>query len=462
MTPLPDRLSERYATGKALREDVPREAHAVWEPPEDRRDPIVLLEESNAGRVPELIPIRYQRMLQSPFAFYRGAAMIMASDLASTPATGVRLQICGDCHLMNFGGFATPERNLIFDVNDFDETLHGPWEWDLKRLSASLVLAARYLNLKPVDGESAVLSAVASYRRHMFDYIEMTILDIWYSRLDVSKLEALLEKKARVKTPRDPARLNDRTIDHVIAKITEVGSDGRRRIVDQPPLIVHASSEGPLNSHVEKTLANYRASLDANMRFLVDRYRFDDAAYKVVGVGSVGTRCAIVLLSADERNALLLQMKEARHSVLEPYAGASRFANMGQRVVVGQHLMQAASDMFLGWTSDENGRDFYFRQLRDMKTAVSIDGMNAQELSLYASFCGWALSRAHARTGDPALLAGYMGPGAAFDRALVAFASAYAGQTERDFAAFKEAVESSRLSASTAFNPDELSAPATA
>jgi uncharacterized protein (DUF2252 family) len=459
MTAAGDRPSERYAAGKALRGQVPREAHAAWEPPAGRRDPVVLLEESNEGRIPELIPLRYQRMLHSPFSFYRGAAMIMGSDLASTPATGARVQICGDCHLMNFGGFATPERNLFFDVNDFDETIPGPWEWDLKRLSASLVLAARYLNFKHVDGESAVLSAVESYRRHMFDYLEMTILDIWYSRLDVSKLEVLLEKKMRAKPSRDPARLNDRTLDHVIAKITEVGPDGRRRIVDQPPLIVHASSEGPLNAHVEHTLANYRRSLEENLRFLVDRYRFDDAAYKVVGVGSVGTRCAIVLLSADERNTLLLQMKQAQHSVLEPYVGASRFTNMGQRVVVGQHLMQAASDMFLGWTNDDNGRDYYFRQLRDMKTAVSIDGMSAQELSLYASFCGWALSRAHARTGDPALLAGYMGPGTAFDRALVAFATAYADQTERDFAAFKAAVESGHLSASNDFNPDELTKP---
>ncbi len=432
----------RLNAGKTLRARVPRSAHASWEPAPDRADPVTLLEASSLGRIPELVPIRYGRMSLSPFAFYRGAANIMAADLASTPSTGLRVQICGDCHLMNFGGFATPERSLVFDINDFDETLPGPWEWDVKRLTASLILAARHLHLRPSNAAAAVFAATSSYRLHMADYAEMPILDVWYSRLELDSLAALLGRAAlrKASVVKMPAHASD----HVATRLTDV-VDGKRKFVEDPPLIFHASPEEYLDLEAAGLLQRYRESLPDHLRVLLDRYRFVDAAYKVVGVGSVGTRCAVVLLMADERNELVLQLKEARRSALEPFVDASVYNNQGRRVVVGQHLMQAASDMFLGWTRDDAGHEYYFRQLRDWKTAVSVDDLGGADLASYAGFCGWALARAHARTGDPAAIAGYIGRGDQFDRAILAFSNAYGDQTERDYTDFMKAIEQGRL-----------------
>ena len=435
-------INGRANAGKTLRGRVPRSAHGTWEAPADRADPVTLIEASSLGRIPELIPIRYGRMALSPFSFYRGAANLMAADLASTPSTGLRVQLCGDCHLMNFGGFATPERSLIFDINDFDETLPGPWEWDVKRLAASLVLAARHLRLRPANAATAVFAATSAYRLHMADYAAMPILDVWYSRLELDTLATILGRAALRKSGavKAPAHASD----HVAARLTDV-VEGHRRIVENPPLIFHAAPEEYLDLEVAGLLQRYRESLPDHLRVLLDRYRFLDAAYKVVGVGIVGTRCAVVLLAADERNSLVLQLKEARRSVLEPFVDASVYTNQGRRVVVGQHLMQAASDMFLGWTRDDAGHEYYFRQLRDWKTAVSVDDMGGADLASYAGYCGWALSRAHARTGDPAAIAGYIGRGDQFDRAILAFSNAYADQTERDYTDFMKAIDSGRL-----------------
>jgi uncharacterized protein (DUF2252 family) len=432
----------RVNAGKALRSRVPRSAHAAWQPPADRADPVTLLEVSSLGRIPELVPIRYGRMALSPFSFFRGAANLMAADLASTPSTGLRVQVCGDCHLMNFGGFATPERSLIFDINDFDETLPGPWEWDVKRLATSLVLASRHLHLRPASAASAAFAATSSYRLHMADYAQMPILDLWYTRLELDSLAAILGRAALRKSGAVKAAAH--SSDHVAARLSDV-ENGKRRIIEDPPLIFHATPEEYLDLEVAGLLLRYRESLPDHLRVLLDRYRLIDAAYKVVGVGSVGTRCAVVLLMADERNSLVLQLKEARRSVLEPFVDKSCYSNQGRRVVVGQHLMQAASDMFLGWTRDDAGHEYYFRQLRDWKTAVSVDEMGGADLAAYAGFCGWALARAHARTGDPAAIAGYIGRGDQFDRAVLSFSNAYADQTERDYTDFMKAIDSGRL-----------------
>jgi uncharacterized protein (DUF2252 family) len=356
-------------------------------------------------------------MMRSPFAFFRGSAAIMAADLATTPVTGLRVQTCGDAHLANFGAFATPERNVFFDVNDFDETLHGPWEWDVKRLAASFVLAARNNGYAERSCRDAASAAVRSYRESMRALAPLTALAIWYSRVDVRDVVAALratdERRAIAK---GRAALRRQTVDKVFAKMTRV---------------------------VER----YRKTLRDDIRTLFDRYRVEDAVVKVVGIGSVGTICGVVLLTAGPDDALLIQVKQATASVLEPFAGASKYKNHGERVVTGQRRMQAASDIFLGWTSDDQGRDFYFRQLRDMKITVSSDGMPAPELAAYANLCGRALARAHARTGDPAAIAGYLGRSDAFDRAVVDFAVRYADQTEADHAAFVAAIKSGRLAA---------------
>ncbi|HEV3119063.1 MAG TPA: DUF2252 domain-containing protein, partial [Gemmataceae bacterium] len=427
-------LRERLARGRALRKRVPRSAHAQWQPPANRPDPVALLEATSQGRVPELVPLRYGRMVQSPFAFFRGSAAAMAADLAATPGTGMRVQLCGDCHLLNFGGFGTPERHFIFDVVDFDETLPGPWEWDVKRLAASFVLAGRSRALKTKSCKDAALAAVRSYRQHIREYAPLPVLDVWYARID----GALLAPLAR--TPESSATSHE----HVFLHLSEV-IDGRRRIVDRPPLIYHLPADDPVETRIRAFLKHYRATLQEDRRVLLDRYRLEDIAIKVVGVGSVGTRCAVMLLMAGEYDPLVLQFKEAGPSVLEPYAGRSQYASHAQRVVCGQRLLQSASDLFLGWTSDDAGRHYYFRQLRDMKCVVNVDGLSASQLRDYAELCGWALARAHAKAGDPAPIAGYLGKSERFDNAVAAFALAYADQTERDQEAMVTAVRSGRL-----------------
>jgi uncharacterized protein (DUF2252 family) len=441
-------LAERLAEGKALRQRVPRSAHAHWEPVANRPDPVVLLESSNAGRVHDLIPIRYGRMLPSPFTFLRGSAAAMAFDLAATPATGIHVQLCGDAHLMNFGGFGTPERNFIFDLTDFDETLPGPWEWDVKRLAASVVAAARFLGHSERQAEEAVLGCVRSYRRHMHRFAAMHVLDLWYARVDGTALLDLMAGDKAHGNGQPAGAPGPHESGHLFVKITEV-VDGRRRFRDVPPLIFHPPHGSHFEDDIRRFLAHYRATLQDDRRTLLSRYHEVDVAMKVVGVGSVGTRCAIMLLMADEDDGLVLQYKEAWPSVLEPYAGKSKYASHGQRVVCGQRLLQSASDLFLGWASDEQGVHFYFRQLRDMKTTVRLDGMSAAALLRYAKLCGRALARGHARAGDPALISGYLGRGDAFDRALATFARTYADQNERDHAAMVAAVKSGRLVAHT-------------
>ncbi len=439
--------AERLEAGKALRKKVSRSAHAAWQPAADRPDPIAVLRANSRGRLRELLPLRWGRMLASPFAFLRGAAAVMAADLAPTPVIGLRVQAGGDCHLANFGGFATPERHLVFDVNDFDETLPAPWEWDVKRLAASVVVAGRRAGIPDKAAAASAEAAVRSYREMMIDLARRRALDVWYARLDFETLV----RGARGPLGRHLAgaarQARQRTMLRAFPKLVEM-SGGAPRIKDDPPLIFHSHARNGVEADARAFLRRFRKTLPAECRVLFDRFRLVDVAMKVVGVGSVGTRCAVALLLATDDDPLFLQIKEARPSVLEPFAGRSPYSNQGERVVRGQHLMQSASDVFLGWSRDDKGRDYYCRQLRDMKVSIVLDGMTAGELIGYAGFCGRALARAHARSGDAATLAGYLGGNDVFDCALAKFAVAYADQTERDYEALQKAVKAGRLRAS--------------
>jgi uncharacterized protein (DUF2252 family) len=441
---------ERRAQGKALRDKVPREDQGGWEAFKGRRDPVELLIESNKGRLPQLIPIRFGRMVQSPFAFFRGSAAIMAADLAHTQKSGLSVQACGDAHLLNFGGFATPERNIVFDINDLDETLPAPWEWDVKRLAASIVVAGRHLKLSESDSSRAAAATVCSYREHMSDYAFMRALDVWYETIDLDRLlKQFSEEAVRKRIEQRIEKLRGQTIaDHDFPKLTEHHGTVPR-IKDNPPLIFHPSAkETPAyRSRYAEAVVGYRASLPEQTRVLFDRFRFCDLAIKVVGVGSVGTMCLVTLFMAADDDPLFLQIKEANASVLEPYAGKSLHQNHGQRVIAGQRLMQSASDIFLGWTRGKNGRDFYVRQLRDMKISAIIEGWDADLLRAYGRVCGWALARAHARSGDAAKISGYLGSSATFDDAICEFAVDYADQNQRDYRAFVRAVRQKRLKA---------------
>ncbi|MCU1456589.1 MAG: hypothetical protein JWL73_681 [Actinomycetia bacterium] len=436
---------QRRDEGRSLREHVPRSGHARWEPDSGRPDPVARLEASNATRLPDLVPVRYGRMLASPFAFLRGAALLMADDLAGTPVTGHRVQVCGDAHLANFGVFATPERNLIFDVNDFDETLPAPWEWDVKRLAASVAVAARNLNIDEPARTAAVAGTVRAYREHMNELGAMSPLDVWYERVDVQQVLAIAREEGAkgLKNALCVAKVRHRTSLGALPKLTAI-VEGRRRIVDEPPLIVHDAIE---DRDAEKMLAQYVQSLPPDRRPLLERWVIVDAARKVVGVGSVGTRCYLVLLmDHDGRTPLFLQLKEANEAVNAPYAGPSEFRHQGERVVVGQRLMQAASDIFLGWTTD-GAHQYYVRQFRDMKGSVNLDVMTKPGFATYARLCGRVLARAHARSGDAAIIGGYLGRRPTFDEAVAAFADAYSHQTERDHAALVDAVRSGRVTA---------------
>ncbi len=439
--------NERRAMGKALRERAPLADHSDWHPALNRRNIVEILEESNQGRVPDLVPIRYGRMLTSPFAFLRGSAALMAYDLAPTQVSGIRVQACGDCHLANFGLFATPERNLVFDLNDFDETLPAPWEWDIKRLAASFVVAGRATGISESSNKEAVLALVESYRSHMRDYSEMRVLDVWYSRLDDKTLIAAAPSvKAREYRERISAKARASVTEYLFPKITDE-IEGHRRIVDQPPLVYHLKEQTEVEQRLTKLLEDYHTSLPSHLRKLFDHYHYEDFAFKVVGVGSVGTRCFIMLFLADKDDPLLVQVKEARQSVLEPYAGRSEYEHSGKRVVVGQRLMQSASDMFLGWLTGADGTQYYARQLRDMKFSLPLEGIKADELSRYANICGWALARSHAKGGDAALISGYLGRKDVFDQALTKFARLYADQTEKDHATLTKAVKTGRVQA---------------
>jgi uncharacterized protein (DUF2252 family) len=442
-------IEARMKAGKALREKVSRTSHAKWTPAVGRPDPIEVLQQSDRGRLPELLPIRYGRMRQSPFAYFRGSAAVMAWDLSKTPATGIRVQACGDCHAANFGGFASPERQLLFDIDDFDETLQAPWEWDVKRLAASVVLASREMGFGRGRCEDAVLTMALSYREQMREYARMRNLEIWYSRMDAEvfiKEAKTAAAKKRWKEVEDKARLQ--TAEHIFPKIADV-INGRTRIVDHPPLIYHSRESDIMQKHVTQMFRAYRETLPAERRVILDRYHIIDVARKVVGVGSVGTRCAVALLMAGEHDPMLLQFKEALPSVLEPYAGKSRYVNHGERVVTGQRMLQSASDVFLGWTHDAEGRSYYFRQLRDMKMKIDLENMTRGDWLEYVEICGWTLARAHARTGDAAKIGGYLGRSEKFDVALAKFADSYADQAERDHAALVKAIRAGRLKAQT-------------
>ncbi|MFY8150289.1 MAG: DUF2252 domain-containing protein [Prochlorococcaceae cyanobacterium] len=434
------------ADGKRLRASLPREAHGVWDPAAVGRDPIAILEDSNEGRLNALIPIRYGRMLRSPFTFLRGSSALMAADLATTPSTGLQVQACGDCHLLNFGLFATPERNLVFDLNDFDETHPAPWEWDIKRLAASFVVAGRDNDLKDKQSRQAALACVRSYRQNLRRFSQMSPLEVWYLRLDMEDIIAAApNEEARARRKALAAKARQRITENVFPRIATIVG-GRPRFVDQPPVLYHASAPD-LEERVLEGLEDYRESLSHERRVLLDRYQFVDYALKVVGIGSVGTRCHVALLYSEENHPLILQIKEARRSVLEPYTQPCTYGNQGQRVVMGQRLIQSSSDIFLGWVRGRHGYEFFVRQLRDMKLSVPIEGLTGAELAHYAADCGWTLARAHARSGDSATISGYLGKSAAFDEAIADFAVAYADQTERDHAALAEAVEQGRIEA---------------
>lgn len=441
--------AERAAQGKALRGKIGRAEHAAWRAPADRADPLSILHEADAARQPDLVPLRYGRMLQSPFAFYRGSAAIMAADLATTPTTGLHVQACGDAHLLNFGGFATPERRLIFDINDLDETASAPWEWDIKRLVASFVLAARSNGLSAGDGEAAAIVCARSYRQAMRNFAGMDVLDIWYARLDETAAMAGLPDRQRAVLRKRIAKATGKSSSELIfPKLVEMSDEGPR-IRDTPPTIFHTPEQLLPGYHdfIAETFAGYRNSLSPDRRVLLDRYHIVDIAMKVVGIGSVGTLCLVVLMMSVAGRPLFLQLKEANASVLEQFAGMSAYAHHGERVVQGQRLVQPASDVFLGWATGPQGRHFYVRQLRDVKLRPLVDTYDAEMLAIYGRACGWVLARAHAKAGDPWTINGYLGKQDEFDMAMGRFALAYADQAERDHAALKRAVLAGRIDA---------------
>jgi uncharacterized protein (DUF2252 family) len=443
---------QRYERGRAARRVVPRGSHAGWEPAPDRPDPVDLLEAQGRDRIQDLLPIRYSRMMASPFAFLRGSAIVMAQDLAGTPKTGIQAQLCGDAHLLNFGAYASPERALLFDLNDFDESLPGPWEWDVKRLAVSFVVAGRDNGFDAADCHGAAQAAVASYRRRMAEFSEMGELEVWYSRIGEEEVSGLLsdartKKSTAKRLSKNVRKARGRDSLHALSRLTRV-VDGRRRIIDDPPLLVRIPEGDEIRGQIYAILESYKRTLQEDRGHLLDRYRFVDAARKVVGVGSVGTRAYVVLLEgSDENDPLFLQVKEAGASVLEGHVPSSTYEHHGHRVVAGQRLMQAASDIFLGWFRGKEGRDFYWRQLKDMKGSAEVESMSPDELAIYAGLCGWTLARAHARSGDRVQIAGYLGKSERFDGAVADFAEAYADQNERDHAALCAAVKAGKVTA---------------
>lgn len=455
---------ERAARGRAVRARVPRSAHAEYEPSAKRADPVDTVQAQSAARVPELVPIRYGRMLESPFRFYRGAAAIMAGDLANTPTSGFTTQLCGDAHLLNFRLLASPERRLVFDINDFDETLPGPWEWDVKRLAASLVIAGRENGYADVERAAVVRATVRSYRESMRRFAGLGNLAVWYSSSDMDALQTLADRRlgarGRKRSHRAMVKARSRDTLQAFGKLTHV-VDGQRRIAADPPLIVPLQDLLPdrerdsLEELLRELIERYSHSLQSDRRHLLGQYRLVDMARKVVGVGSVGTRCWIMLLlGRDDQDPLLLQAKEAGQSVLAPHTGPSLYDNQGERVVAGQRQMQSASDIFLGWERvtglDGRQRDFYIRQLRDWKGIAEPQIMAPRDMSAFGEFCGTTLARAHARSGDRIAIAAYLGGGDAFDRALSVFAERYADQNERDHQALTDAVHAGRVPAQAA------------
>lgn len=439
--------ADRAERGRAARKRVARSAHAGWVPSVDRPDPVAVLERQGRDRLPELLPIRYGRMVASPFAFLRGSAAVMAADLASQPHTGLTVQLCGDAHLLNFGLYASPERALLFDLNDFDETFPGPFEWDVKRLAASVAVAARENGHSDAKAHRAALEATAAYRTALRALARKGELAVWYDRIDADSLLPLVRSaRNRRRVESSLTRARRRTSLHAVGKLTEI-VDGSRRIVHDPPLLEPAGASDMAS--LRKIFSDYRSTLSEERRLLLDRYRFVDAARKVVGVGSVGTRCFILLLAGrDQDDPLFLQIKEARKSVLEEHLPNGPYVHPGHRVVAGQRLLQAASDIFLGWMTGPQGRAFYWRQLRDMKGSADVAGMGPAELLAYGRLCGTALARAHARSGDRIAIAAYLGGTDTFEHAVADFASAYATQTTTDHATLGAAVAAGVVTAS--------------
>ena len=454
---------ERAVRGKAARAEVPLESHAEFDPPPNRPDPISLLEAQAQTRLPDLVPVRYGRMMVSPFTYFRGAALPMAADLAITPVSGLSVQACGDAHLSNFGVFGSPERRLVFDVNDFDETMPGPWEWDVKRLAASLEVAARGRGFPAKKRAAIVAATVARYRQAMRMFAGQTDLAVWYARADIEEVrqqfQGQLGAKQHKRLDKGMAKARTRDSMQQLAKLTrEV--DGRPRIISDPPLLVPVdelipadSDRNALEAQLADLIGKYRRTLETDRRYLLEQFEFCDMARKVVGVGSVGTRCWIVLmLGRDNTDPLFLQVKEAEASVLSRFVGASKYTNQGQRVVAGQRLMQASSDIFLGWQRtvaglDGKTRDFYVRQLRDWKFSLDVNAMVPRGMRLYGELCGWTLARAHARSGDRIAISAYLGRSDVFDQAITQFAAAYADQNDRDHQALVDAVASGRITA---------------
>lgn len=448
---------DRLKAGKALRDKCSRASHGkvvLGQGP--KRDIVALIKASNEDRLQNLVPIRHGRMLQSEFAFFRGTAALQAYDLYRTPTSGIHVQACGDCHLMNFGGFATPERNIVFDINDFDETLPAPFEWDLKRLTTSFVVAARWRGFKKDQARTIAVKAVSSYRESMRARAGNGVLEGWYSRITLEDVRSMFgDADARRRVDKRVAEASKQTHESIFNKITTT-SKGEIRILDQPPLLYHVDRVAAAERAITEFFKKYRGTLTDERRILFDRFKLVDVALKVVGVGSVGTRCYVALLLASPNDSLFLQVKEARRSVLEPYTRRSSVVNNGHRVVVGQRLMQSASDIFLGWSKGPLGREFYVRQLRDMKVSVEVESQSPRIMRMYATLCGLALARAHDKAGDAARIAGYLGTSDRFDEAMGDYAVAYADQVERDYKSFVKAVRSGRLKSD--LSPNRLAA----
>jgi uncharacterized protein (DUF2252 family) len=442
--------NERYEMGKKMRKNCPRTSHAKWEPSKGRHDPVDLILESDRGRIPKLIPLRHGRMAKTPFTFYRGAALNMAADLANTPNTGMYVQACGDAHLCNFGGFATPERNVIFSINDLDETLPAPWEWDLKRLAASFVVACRNNNLKDEIARESVLECVRSYRENMIAFSGMKMIELWHFSLTADMMISKLKDPEMIKRGlKRLAKEKSRSIAEEIFPQILHGAGKTKFIKDELPSIFHWDSHlpGQIDQDLRIAFELYKSSLPPGISSLIDRYEIMDVAIKVVGVGSVGTACWIMLLMTGDGDFLFIQVKEARESVLEAFSGKSIFSNNGQRIVNGYRIMQPFSDAFLGWTVGKEGRHYFIRQLRDIKISLKVETFKKKEMLSYADWCGQALALSHARSGDAAMLSGYMGNSDTFDQAIAKFSIAYADQNEKDHASLMKAIKSGKLKA---------------
>jgi hypothetical protein len=441
---MPRSADESAEAGRKLRSHVSRQQQAIWQTPKGR-EPLRILKENDQGRLHDLLPIRYGRMVHDPFAFYRGAAAIMASDLAPLPITGIRTQLCGDCHLLNFGAFRTAEQRCLFDVNDFDETAVGAWEWDAKRLATSVILAGTSLGLAKSKTRRAALASMRSYREHMHGYAKMPALELWYDRLDEKKVEDILDAAGGKPAPVTRSKKLIAKTWHAFPGFVSASKD-EYEIADQRPLLFHPKDRHAFLEMISETFRRYRTTLSFDRKALFDRFTLRDAAYKVVGVGSVGTRCLVALFTASDGSPLVLQVKEARASVLETYAGAPSGKSPGARVVDGERMLQAASDLFLGFATDTDGHDYYVRHLHDVKTGFNVGHLNADELRDYAKFCGWSLARAHAKAGGyAAFIAGYLGRSSVFDEAVLAFGEAYAEQNDKDYEQLVQAVRKKKI-----------------